>query len=208
MESSLSPTYIIVAGINGVGKSSFIGAKFSGLRDTEIINADELTKKYNGDIIKGGRETLTLVKHCFEKKESFIQETTLAGNTILNNVKKAKEIGYFIKLGYIGIDSKEESIERIANRVRKGGHDIPKSDVDRRYKKRVDDFMKMLPYCDTVKLYDNDNGFKKFAGFYPIDKEGIIQTQYPQWFKPFEERLIADGYEIIYVKEINSKKRK
>lgn len=51
---------------------------------------------------------------------------------------------------YVALSSLNESCIRIENRVRKGGHDIPKEDVTKRFAKRFDDAIKVLPYCDEV----------------------------------------------------------
>lgn len=51
---------------------------------------------------------------------------------------------------YVGLNSKEESLARIENRVRKGGHDIPKNDVCRRFDNRFDSLKRIVPLCDEV----------------------------------------------------------
>lgn len=51
----------------------------------------------------------------------------------------------------------------IANRVRKGGHDIPKDYVKLRYQNRLESLIRVLPLCDEVIFYDNENGFVKVA---------------------------------------------
>ena len=55
------------------------------------------------------------------------------------------------------------TIYRIANRVRKGGHDIPPDDVIRRLTHRFESLDRIVPLCDKVVFYDNDNGFVKVA---------------------------------------------
>ena len=68
-------------------------------------------------------------------------------------------------LGDIGLDTMEESLGRIANRVAKGGHDIPKEDVERRFQSRFTDVLRVLPYCDEARFFDNDNGFVEVAEY-------------------------------------------
>lgn len=72
---------------------------------------------------------------------------------------------YTIRLYYIGLDTMEESLGRIANRVAKGGHDIPKADVERRFQSRFTDVLRVLPYCDEARFFDNDNGFVEVAEY-------------------------------------------
>lgn len=66
---------------------------------------------------------------------------------------------------YVGLDTAEESIRRIRNRVERGGHDIPVKDVEARFSHRFEDVLKVLPYCDEAKFFDNDNGFVLVAEY-------------------------------------------
>ena len=75
---------------------------------------------------------------------------------------------------YVGLNSAEESVLRIANRVRKGGHDIPEEYVRLRYQNRMESLKRVLPLCDEVVFYDNENGFVKVAKSKTIPS--IIQT--------------------------------
>jgi predicted ABC-type ATPase len=96
---------------------------------------------------------------------SFAQETTLSGYKTERTVQEARDRGYRIRLYYIGLDTFDECLKRIKNRVAKGGHDIPADDVARRFAGRFDSLIKILPYCDEVTLFDNDNGFSEVAEY-------------------------------------------
>lgn len=157
-------TYTIIGGVNGVGKSSIYGV----LKETDrnlgvVIDTDKITAQLGGDKLKGGKEAVRRINDCLEKGESFTQETTLSGQKTLKTILAARKKGYFITLYYIGVSSAEESLSRIANRVRKGGHDIPETDVQRRFDKRFDDLLRVLPYCDLTFFWDNENGFDQVA---------------------------------------------
>lgn len=119
-----------------------------------------------------------MINDCLDKKINFTQETTLSGKRIFGTLEKAKKNGYYIRMYYVALSSLNESCIRIENRVRKGGHDIPKEDVTKRFAKRFDDVIKVLPYCDEVHFYDNENGFID-AGEY---KNGeIVIKQHTEW---------------------------
>ena len=89
---------------------------------------------------------------------------------------------------YIGVSSAEESLSRIKNRVLKGGHDIPEDDVKRRYNSRFEDLKKILPYCNEVQLYDNENGFV-FVGEHRNGKLFTVGTALPRWIRELEKYL-------------------
>lgn len=72
----------------------------------------------------------------------------------------------------------------------KGGHDIPQNDVIRRFNSRFDNLLNILPYCDEVHFYDNDNGFKEVGEF----KNGQINIVNGNTAKWIEE--LSDKYKI------------
>lgn len=175
-------TYTIIGGVNGAGKSSLSGALSSidhsfGLH----IDPDKLIK-IAGSLIKGGKTALGIFSYCLESGIDFSQEITLSGKRPLKNIEAARKNEYCIRLFYVGVSSAEECLSRIENRVKKGGHNIPSSDVIRRFQNRFNDLTEILPYCDEAYFYDNENGFA-YVGEYD---NGQIFTQgdyTPNWLK-------------------------
>lgn len=183
-------TYTIIAGVNGAGKSSLTGVLRTEITNLgKIIDVDKIIAKCNGNMIEGGKKSIELIDDCLEKEICFTQETTLSGHRILNTVKKAIEKGYCIRLYYVGLNTVEESILRIENRVKKGGHNIPDADVKRRFEKRFADLTMILPYCDEATFYDNENGFVAVAEY----KNGEIMqigSLQPSWLKELMEYVV------------------
>lgn len=181
--------YTIIGGVNGVGKSSLTGVLAAESNDLGvIINTDKITIALNGDKIKGGKKAVELINYSLQKEINFTQETTLSGSRTLKTIKRARDLDYFIRLYYIGINSVDESLKRIKNRVEKGGHDIPTRDVERRYNKRFKDLINILPFCSEVKFFDNENGFVEKAEY----KNGeliIKNNDIPNWIKDLKHFL-------------------
>ncbi len=71
--------------------------------------------------------------------------------------------GYYVRLYYVGLDSAEECIQRVANRVSRGGHDISADIVRHRFAARWASLAAVLPYCNTAVFFDKDNGFVQVA---------------------------------------------
>ena len=129
--------YTIIGGVNGCGKSSLTGALKAERSDLGLlIDVDKLAAQL-GSPVEGGKAAVRKIDECLEKGISFTQETTLSGARTERTIRRAKERGYTIRLYYIGLDTMEESLGRIANRVAKGGHDIPREDVERRFSTRA-----------------------------------------------------------------------
>ena len=182
-------TYTIIGGVNGVGKSSFTGILKEQRSDLGIIiDVDKITAELGGNALAGGKAALKKIRECIDKGVSFTQETTLSGRRTEATAKEVVEKGYRVRLYYIGLDSAEESISRIANRVRRGGHDIDPQDVERRFAGRWEAVAKVLPYCDEAEFYDNDNGFQLVAEY----RNGELRTVgslVPGWLKELRAYL-------------------
>lgn len=159
-------TFTIIGGVNGCGKSSLTGSLKAERTDLGVIvDPDKLTAELAGDEYEGGKLAVEKLEKALADGVSFTQETTLSGGYTRKLARRAKEAGYFIRLYYVGLDTVEESVERIKNRVRKGGHDIPQRDVENRFNHRFADVAKVLPYCDEARFFDNDNGFVLVAEY-------------------------------------------
>ena len=156
--------YTIIAGVNGTGKSSLTGSLKAQTKSLgTIIDTDKIIAEAGVDALTGGKLAVKKLRSCLEQGVCFTQETTLAGRFTQKAARQAREDGYYIRLYYVGLDSAEESIYRIANRVARGGHDIPSELVHSRFHKRWENLADVLPYCDEAVFFDNDNGFLEVA---------------------------------------------
>ena len=119
-------TYTIIGGVNGTGKSSLTGVLKTQTTDLgQIIDVDRITAENGGNAILGEKTVLERIQSCLGKNISFTQETTLSGRKTELTAQKAREKGYYVRLYYVGLDSADECLLRIENRVAHGGHDNP-----------------------------------------------------------------------------------
>lgn len=171
--------YTIIGGVSGVGKSSLSGILQQLLPDMGIlIDPNRIAAQEHCDRLTAEKLAIFKAKDCLKKGINFSQETTLSGRQTL------QIIHYHICLYDVGIRSAEESLLRIENRVRKGGHDTPVQNVYKQYENRFADLAAVLPYCDNVHFYDNENGFQKIASY----QNGFIfplTDRLPQWMQDF-----------------------
>ena len=178
--------YVIFAGVNGAGKSTLYQIS-DNIKGMKRINSDEIVRSFGDwnnadDVIKAGRIAVKTISECFSNGISFNQETTLCGKTIIRNINKAKELGYYVEMHYVGIDSAETAKKRIAYRVAHGGHGIPDKDVERRYTESLENLKSVIKMTDLAVLYDNTVRFRRFAIF--IDGEqNYISDHIPVWYK-------------------------
>lgn len=161
--------YIIYAGVNGSGKSTLYN-----LQDKKIINrvnSDEILAasgknwRDKNSAIYAMRQSIVLIKTFLSRNVSFCQETTLTGKTIFRNIAEAKDRGYKIIMHYVGVESVDISLERVAERVRRGGHGIPEEDIRRRFNISLLNLKRAVELCDEISVYDNTEFFKPIAFF-------------------------------------------
>ena len=82
-------------------------------------------------------------------------ETTLAGSGVLRLMETARKAGYRSVVPYVSVDSPDQALIRIRNRVVLGGHDVPESDVRRRFARSQANLPAAIARADEVLLYDN-----------------------------------------------------
>ena len=177
--------YIIIAGVNGAGKSTLYQT-IESLKEMPRVNVDEIVReigdwKNMSDVFKAGKIAVKRISQYFSESITFNQETTLCGQTIIRNILKAKELGYFIELHYVGVDSVEIAKDRVKHRVQQGGHGIPESDIEKRYEETFERLNSILKECNLIAFYDNTESFRRFA----ICKNGElvrISHNVPKWF--------------------------
>lgn len=162
---SNKPRYIIVAGVNGSGKSTFYRAFLSYFINTQRINADEILRRNGGDWqkmsdnMKAMREVNHLINQAIENQISFHQETTLSGQGHKRWIEKAKEKGFEVTLLYFGLNHVNLAVDRVKQRVAKGGHGIPEETILKRFQQSLENLTIIAPLCDRVELYDNTDSF-------------------------------------------------
>jgi predicted ABC-type ATPase len=177
--------YILIAGANGVGKSTLYQVD-KQMQEMPRVDMDEIVKSFGDwrnpvDVFRAGKQAARQVQQNLEQNISFNQETTLCGKMILNNIKQAKEQNYFIELHYVGVDSVDIAKMRIQYRVQQGGHGIPDEDVERRYFESFENLAKVLPYCDMVVFYDNTKEFRRIM-LYQQENKIPLGESLPSWY--------------------------
>ena len=156
------PTVVMVAGPNGAGKSSIApGILAKALRLAEYVNADMIARGlagFNPDLaaVAAGRVMLERLDELARENQPFAFETTGASRSFLPRIRRLRETGYSFLLTYIWVRSPDISVERVAQRVKLGGHNVPEKIIRRRYfRGLLNSFGLYLPIADEWQFYDN-----------------------------------------------------
>ena len=156
------PNLFIISGCNGAGKTT---ASMTVLPETlechEFVNCDEIAKGLNplnpdSAKVTAARLMLVRIKKLISLDADFAIETTLATKSYHALVKNAQEKGYNIKLLYFWLQSPELALQRVAERVKNGGHNVEEHIIRRRYSSGIRNLFKLyLPVVDYFILIDN-----------------------------------------------------
>lgn len=73
-----------------------------------------------------------------------------------NPALSLKRTGFHAHILFLSLDSADLAIERVAARVRLGGHDVPAAVVRRRYERGLHNFLNLyFGVVDSWQLFDN-----------------------------------------------------
>ena len=90
-----------------------------------------------------GRLFLKELDRLAEGGTAFAFESTLSGVAYVSRLKRWRAAGYRIEIIYLALRSPRIALRRIAGRVRQGGHNVPKSEVIRRFGRSWLNFQKL-----------------------------------------------------------------
>lgn len=143
--SGTVPHATIIAGPNGTGKSTVAPRLMAEYETRVFLNADLIAKDLNPDdpaasAVQAGRIMHRRLNELRERGESFALETTLSGLSLRNSIEGLRERRYFVRLAFLWVPSPEINVQRIAIRVRHGGHFVPDEDVRRRFGRSIHNF--------------------------------------------------------------------
>jgi predicted ABC-type ATPase len=156
------PKILIIAGPNGAGKTTF-AKTFLPLEAhcMRFLNADLIAaglSPFAPEIaaIKSARLMLQEMAECSQSGVSFAFETTLSGLTYIQHIKKWQAQGYHISLFFLALKSVDLAINRVAQRVQQGGHNIPEEVIRRRFAAGLSNFKEHYrSIVNAWALYDN-----------------------------------------------------
>lgn len=102
-----------------------------------------------------GRLVLKAIGRAMEHRRSFVYETTLSSHQSLSVMERCKELGYEVSIVFVALDTADLNVRRVAERVARGGHDIPEDVIRRRYRSAFGRLPSALRLADGGLVFDN-----------------------------------------------------
>jgi len=158
----VNPKLHILAGPNGAGKTTFSQRFLSAYTNIrEFVNADAIAQRMSpgnpeASAIRAGREMLAQINALAEQRVDFSMETTLSGRSYAPWLQQLKTSGYEIHLYFLWLPDVKMCINRVADRVKHGGHFIPEPVIRRRYEAGIKNLFQLYrPLLNSWHLFDN-----------------------------------------------------
>lgn len=200
------PRLLVLAGVNGAGKSSIGGGMLTRAGGV-WYNPDDFARallawhEYTQTQanIEAWHEGMRRLDDALACGHDHAFETTLGGNTVPAKLVEAART-HDVMLWFCGLDSPERHLARIRLRVSQGGHDIPEAKVRERCESSIRNLLRLLPHLARLRVYDNSVDalpgqpipnprllMSMDAGrvLWPTDADTLRQT--PDWAKPILE---------------------
>lgn len=154
------PFVVIIAGPNGPGKSTLTRMLIDeGIDFGRYINPDEIAATLTGAYDDRVRTAQAIAderrKTFIRERKSFSFETVMSHPSKLDVLREARAAGFFVQMFFVATDDPLINVSRVANRVAKGGHDVPTGKIIERYKRVLAMLPDALLLCHAATIFDN-----------------------------------------------------
>lgn len=188
----MQPYFIVIAGPNGAGKST----TSKDILEPYGIEAFDWDKEfealwkgfgYDQAVIDGVRESTNSkfqshIENAFTDKISVAYETNFHTTFNIDLAKKAKGLGYITVLYFLALKNPKIAVNRVKERVRKGGHAVSKSTIIERFNKGL----KLLDHY-AIQAYDRVAVFNSSERF---ELQFVIENQLVEFTKNLDSDII------------------
>ena len=190
----MNPSLYIVAGPNGAGKTTFAREFLPNYVEClEFVNADLIASGLSPfaperAAIRAGRIMLERIHLLFDRGTDFGFETTLSGKGYVRLLKDLKSKGYRIHLYFLWVDNVDIALERVADRVRRGGHNVPEEIVRRRFNRGLPNLFNLYrPLLDLWAIFDNSTDHPVMLA---CEEDGDLEIIDPVLFSKLSKDMV------------------
>jgi len=116
---------------------------------------------------------------------SFSLETVFSHPSKIDAIQTANQAGYRTYLYFVATASAELCIQRVIQRARTGGHNVPHDKVRNRYARALDQIVPAIQLTHRAYIFDNSENMELLAEVSPERKLSIKTDRVPEWFEQY-----------------------
>ena len=155
----MKPQLTVVIGANGAGKTTWTRSNRDQLPEP-FYNADSIAEGLGDANSPASQERAReLVDQEIEDrmrlKEDFGFESTWSGKSRPDIVRDASTQGYTTRAVFLGTNHPGINISRVRQRVREGGHNVPESEIVRRWTAAYENLLANWGVFDEIDVLDS-----------------------------------------------------
>lgn len=121
-----------------------------------------------------------------QDRKSFSFETVMSSPDKVGFLQTSRQNGYRNYLYYVATDDPLINISRVEQRVREGGHNVPKDKIETRYYRSLDLLLDAVKLTNRAYIFDNsDEESTWIAEITDGEDIEIKQDHIPDWFKKY-----------------------
>jgi len=137
-----------------------------------------------------------LRKVLLRENKKFSFETVFSHESKLDIMRQAKQAGYKVYLYFVSTSSPDINIERVALRVKKGGHDVPKDKIKSRYYRSLNLLFDAAQLTHQTFFFDNSKDQPQlFNNFKMVNGKKVWKTikkeDAPEWFIKYYSNKVS-----------------
>lgn len=182
----MTPTLHLLAGPNGAGKTTFVERVLQPVTHLPFVNADVIAaERWPGEELEhayqASRAAADQRRQLLARGESFITETVFSHHSKVALVQQAVLLGYLVHLHVVLVPA-DLSVQRVAERVRRGGHQVPEDKIRERYARLLKLVVEAREAADRAVFYDNSRAKKPFRVVANYERGRLVgASDWPAW---------------------------
>ncbi|HJN77131.1 MAG TPA: AAA family ATPase [Myxococcota bacterium] len=154
------PLLWLIIGPNGAGKSTYHATRVEPRLLAEFVNANRIALERWPDA--GPEKSYEAARIAAERRSellgagrSLVAETVASHPSKLELLHAAQASGYEVWVSFVCLESAALAVERVARRVRHGGHPVPEEKVRARYERMAPIAQAAVASADRAFVVDN-----------------------------------------------------
>jgi predicted ABC-type ATPase len=192
------PRLIVVAGPNGTGKTSITEQllRHRWMEGCEYINPDYIARDEFGDwnsadaVGRAARLAQERREACLSAGRSLAFETVLSMPDKIDFIERARSLGYFVRLFFIGTDDPSINAKRVAMRILEGGHEVPIGKIISRYARSIANCAVVVRSVDRAYVYDNSVDDQPARLLFRL-RDGLVFKRYGE-INPWAQAILQE----------------
>lgn len=197
---SVYPQLLFVAGPNGAGKSTF--SKELSKPGAVIFDVDKVVAHIKAQspgmpkkqIYQAATdEFFKQVTDAVRQRRHFTLETNFRDKQLMDIVAEFKRHGYTTSMVYLTLENIDQSVSRVNQRVKHGGHYVDLKNIKENYDLGLAYLERFADRFDNLEILDASDNLFQLRSLLSVQQNQLMHLTNvaPEWIKPILNEIAA-----------------